>query len=200
MMGKREEMDALERLISNCRRCPLHASRRRAVPGEGNLEARVMLVGEAPGEREDEEGRPFVGQAGRLLNEVLSGLGVDRGEIYITNVVKCRPPNNRDPEDAEVEACRPYLERQIQIVAPRVVVALGRHSARLLLGYGGVRFRGIMQVRGRTYRVRISGVDVEVVPTIHPAAALYNPRNRPMLVEDLRRALGRRDADITGFL
>ena len=199
-MGKKEEMDALSEIIQACKKCPLHASRRRAVPGEGNLNAEVMLVGEAPGEREDEVGRPFVGQAGRLLEDALRELGVGRGEVYITNVVKCRPPGNRDPEDSEVEACKPYLERQIQIVAPRVVVALGRHSARLLLGYGGVKFKGIMQVRCKAYRVKVAGVEVEVVPTIHPAAALYNPRNRPLLVEDLRKAFGKRGPDLTEFL
>jgi DNA polymerase len=148
-----------------------------------------MLIGEAPGEVEDETGRPFVGAAGKLLNSLLQDIGVDRSSLYITNVVKCRPPNNRDPTDEEINACRPYLIRQIAVVRPRRIVTLGRHSTRVILGLGGLRVSEISRVRGRVFRVTIAGVEVEVYPTYHPAAALYNPSIKGVLKEDLARAI-----------
>lgn len=117
--------DELVNLMLNCTRCKLYTSRRRVVPGEGPLNARIMIIGEAPGEREDEEGRPFVGAAGQLLTKLLNTVGIRREEVYITNVVKCRPPNNRDPEPDEIEACRPYLVTQILMIRPQIIICLG---------------------------------------------------------------------------
>lgn len=184
-----ESYEELVKEILTCTKCRLHKTRRRAVPGEGKLGAKLMIIGEAPGEREDEEGRPFVGQAGQLLNKLLVSVGISREDAYITNVVKCRPPNNRDPERDEVEACRPYLLAQINMVRPRVILCLGRHSARELLkmaGYPEGKVSSIGSVRGRAYRVKIGNVEATVVPTYHPASALYNPRNRAIIEEDLR--------------
>jgi DNA polymerase len=143
-----------------------------------------MIVGEAPGRVEDEEGRPFVGAAGQLLNKLLSIAGLSRDTVYITNLVKCRPPDNRDPLPDEVEACLPYLRAQLFMVKPRVVVTLGRHSTREVLAMGGYRARGIGEVRGRAYRVRVGELETTVLPTYHPAAALYNPGLRGALEED----------------
>jgi len=162
-------------------------TRKHAVPGEGPLNARVMLIGEAPGRVEDEEGRPFVGAAGRLLNELLSMAGLSRGEVYITNLVKCRPPNNRDPMPDEVESCRQYLVSQILIIKPRILVTLGRHSTREILSMSGRKVDNVGSVRGRVHRVRISDLEVVVLPTYHPAAALYNPRLRRIIEEDFAR-------------
>ena len=180
----------LVNLMLNCTRCKLHTSRRRVVPGEGPLNARVMIIGEAPGEREDEEGRPFVGAAGQLLNKLLSSVGIRREEVYITNVVKCRPPNNRDPEPDEIEACRPYLVTQILMIRPQVIICLGRHSAREVLtmaGYPEKSVSNISSIRGRVFNARIGDLNVKVLPTYHPAAALYNPRLRGVIEEDLRK-------------
>ncbi|KUO88054.1 MAG: type-4 uracil-DNA glycosylase [Caldivirga sp.] len=183
------ELRRISEEVEACSKCPLHLTRRRAVPGEGNPNAEVMLIGEAPGEVEDETGRPFVGAAGKLLNSLLQDIGVDRSSLYITNVVKCRPPNNRDPTDEEINACKPYLIRQIAVVRPRRIVTLGRHSTRVILGLGGLRVSEISRVRGRVFRVTIAGVEVEVYPTYHPAAALYNPSLKGVLKEDLARAI-----------
>lgn len=183
------ELRRISEEVEACSKCPLHLTRRRAVPGEGNPNAEVMLIGEAPGEVEDETGRPFVGAAGKLLNSLLQDIGVDRSSLYITNVVKCRPPNNRDPTDEEINACKPYLIRQIAVVRPRRIVTLGRHSTKVILGLGGLRVSEISRVRGKVFRVAIAGVEVEVYPTYHPAAALYNPSIKGVLKEDLARAI-----------
>jgi len=173
--------------IAECRRCRLHESRTRPVPGEGDPCSRVVFVGEAPGRREDLQGRPFVGAAGRLLNRLLEENGMSREEVYITNIVKCRPPGNRDPRDDEVEACIIYLDEQLAAIKPRLVVMLGRHSARhLLRRYLGVRADGIMAIRGRVYRGRAPWGETIFFPTLHPAAALYNPKLRALLERDFR--------------
>ncbi len=173
--------------IKGCRKCPLHETRTNPVPGEGSLDAEIMFVGEAPGRREDETGRPFVGAAGRLLTELLEMIGLRREEVFITNVVKCRPPNNRDPRDEEIRACSPYLIRQIQLIRPRVIVALGRHSARFLFGEAGLRWGSMSSMHGKSYDAVVAGVPVKLMATYHPAAALYNPRLRGVLEEDFRR-------------
>ena len=174
--------------VSNCRKCPLYLGRKKAVPGEGNPRAEVMLIGEAPGRTEDETGRPFVGAAGKLLNELLHELGIDRSSLYITNVVKCRPPNNRDPSEEEINACKPYLIRQIAAIRPRKIITLGKHSTRVILGFNGLSISELTKVRGKVFKVNIAGVNVDVYPTYHPAAALYNPSMRNLIKEDLAKA------------
>lgn len=179
----------LERIaeeVRRCTRCPLQAYRTRAVPGEGNPCTNVMLVGEAPGFNEDLQGKPFVGAAGNLLNELLKVAGLSRQEVFITNVVKCRPPGNRDPEDSEIAACEPYLIAQLKAIEPKIIVSLGRHSTRLFFRLAGLDFSSIMQVRGEVRRVAFNGSEYLLLPTLHPAAALYNPRLRGLVEEDFR--------------
>jgi DNA polymerase len=183
-------LEELNREIVNCTRCPLHKYRTHAVPGEGSMRLGVMLVGEAPGADEDRTGRPFVGAAGRLLTEALARLGVSRDDVYITNVVKCRPPNNRTPTREEVEACLPYLLRQIELLRPRRIVALGLTSAKTLLSLVGKRVEKIGDVRGRCFRGRVAGVEVEICVTYHPAAVLRNPRLKEEFMGDLATFLG----------
>ena len=187
-MDASAEFEELRREVESCVKCPLHKSRKRPVLGEGNLNAEVMVIGEAPGAVEDEEGRPFVGPAGRLLTALLNEIGVKREELYITNVVKCRPPNNRDPEESEIEACLPYLIRQIKLIRPRKIVALGIHSTRTILRFSGIKVDELSRFRGRVFRVSINGVEAEVYPTYHPAAALYNPKLRGIIKNDLENA------------
>ena len=201
-MGSAEERyRELVKRISVCDRCPLHRSRRNPVPGEGPLDAAVMVVGEAPGRTEDEQGRPFVGAAGSLLTKLLAEAGLDRSRVYITNVVKCRPPGNRDPTDEEIEACLPYLLEQIKIVRPRVIIALGRHAGRTLFGLAGLRWEGMAKHHGRVYDVVVAGVRVKLVVTYHPAAALYKPPLRDTLLEDFRTVVARvvREAEGRGL-
>jgi len=184
------DLEELNREILSCARCPLHKYRRNAVPGEGSMTLGIMLVGEAPGASEDEAGRPFVGAAGQLLTEALARLGVSRGDVYITNVVKCRPPNNRTPTQEEVETCLPYLLRQIALLKPRRIVALGLVSARTLLSLMGKRVERISDVRGRCFRGLVAGVEVEVCVAYHPAAVLRNPKLRDVFVRDAAAFIG----------
>jgi len=172
---------ALERIadeVRRCTRCPLAARRTRAVPGEGNVVSDVLLVGEGPGAREDATGRPFVGPAGQLLDELLRSIGWLREDVFITNVVKCRPPGNRDPDPAEAAACAEYLERQERALEPAVVVTLGRHSLHRYLP--GAR---IGAVHGQ---LRRSGSGQHVFPMYHPAAALHQASLRETLFRDVR--------------
>lgn len=179
------DLQELHEQIRNCTKCPLHRHRKNAVPGEGSMKLGVMLVGEAPGAVEDEQGRPFVGSAGQLLTKSLSQLGVRREDVFITNVVKCRPPENRTPREDEVEACMPYLLKQIEILKPRRVVALGLVSAGALLRHMGRGVERLSDVRGRCFKGRVAGVELEVCVTYHPAAVLRNPKLRGEFQSDL---------------
>ncbi len=174
-------LDEVAQAVRRCTRCPLHAHRTHAVPGEGPDRARVMLIGEAPGYYEDRSGRPFVGAAGRFLNHLLELAGLAREQVFITNIVKCRPPRNRDPRPEEIKACQVYLQAQLRLIDPRVIVTLGRFA----MGYFLPEAR-ISWVHGRPYRVQHRWV----VPMYHPAAGLYREALRPVLEEDFRN-LGR---------
>ncbi len=184
--------DAVERYkrlvesIKNCTKCPLHLSRKNSVPGEGPLNADIMVVGEAPGRSEDEQGRPFVGAAGKLLDRLLKEAGLERGKVYITNVVKCRPPNNRDPKPEEITACLPYLLEQVRLVKPKVIIAVGRIAGSTLYKAAGLKWGGVRRERGKAVKARLAGIDVVIVSTYHPAAALYNPQLKEDLESDFK--------------
>jgi DNA polymerase len=186
MPATTEQLLGLHDRVRGCVACPLHVRRTQAVPGYGPVTARIMAVGEAPGETEDREGKPFVGAAGQLLTRLLEGVGLNRRDIYITNIVKCRPPGNRDPEQPEVEACAHYLDEQIELLRPEVILVLGRHAlGRLLPGEGSItRLHGRRIVRG----------DRVYVPLYHPAAALYNNSLLATLEQDMRTVRGILDA------
>lgn len=188
-MSDADEWKKLIEEIANCRKCELHKYRKNPVPGEGNTQLGVMLIGEAPGKNEDEQGRPFVGAAGQFLNELLKEARLRREDVYITNVVKCRPPNNRDPSDEEIEACLPFLRKQIRLVKPKVIIALGRHAGRTLFRLAERSWINMKYHHGKVYRVRVEDVEVVLVPTYHPAAALYNPQLKEELVKDFRESV-----------
>lgn len=172
------DWDALEAGIRDCRACALCERRKQAVPGVGDRQARWMLVGEGPGAEEDQRGEPFVGQAGRLLDNMLAAIGLKRAEdVYIANAVKCRPPHNRTPERVEIAACQPFLERQIALVQPRLLIALGRPAAQALLD----REIAISAARGK----RFERAGIPVVVTYHPAYLLRNPQDKAKAWEDL---------------
>ncbi|HDI31964.1 MAG TPA: uracil-DNA glycosylase [Thermofilum sp.] len=183
----REKIKEIANEIISCTKCPLYASRRNAVPGEGDPCSGVMMIGEAPGVYEDEQGKPFVGAAGKLLTTLLQSIGLSRDEIYITNLVKCRPPGNRDPKDSEIKACSPYLKKQVAVIRPYLIVTLGRHSTRYFFNISGRSFNSIMKVRGKFYSLSFNDVTFTLLPTLHPAAALYNPSLRRILEEDFKR-------------
>ena len=173
-----DELLELHGRIRACTACPLHATRTQAVPGYGPVTARIMAVGEAPGETEDREGKPFVGAAGQLLTRLLQEVGLDRRDIYITNTLKCRPPGNRDPEQSEVDACSHFLDEQIAMLRPDVILVLGRHAlGRLLPGAGTIT---------RLHGQRVHRRQRVYVPLYHPAAALYNANLLQTLQQDMR--------------
>jgi DNA polymerase len=187
MMPKKELMDELIAEIENCRRCRLWRHAKNPVPGEGSLDTPLVFIGEAPGYWEDIKGRPFVGRAGKLLDELLSNIGLKRDGVYIANVVKHRPLGNRDPRQDEIEACTPYLDRQIQIIKPKIIATLGRHSTRYILFKVNVKVSGITEARGRIYKARLLDLPIKIVPTFHPAAVLYNPDYKSALEGDFKR-------------
>ena len=176
-------LEDLRREVETCGRCVLHETRTKSVFGEGDPGAELMFVGEAPGYHEDQQGRPFVGAAGKLLEELLASIGLTRQQVYIANVLKSRPPNNRDPRPEEIEACQPYLWRQIELIRPKVICTLGNFSTKLLSGDQ----TGITRVHGRPRQLNISGVDLYLYPIFHPAAALYTPAMLATLREDIAR-------------
>ena len=177
------DMPALIADIAQCTACTLCRTRRNTVPGVGDVRAQWMFVGEAPGADEDAQGEPFVGMAGQLLDNMLAALGLDRAEnVYIANVLKCRPPNNRDPEPLEAEACGAYLDRQIELIAPRLIVALGRSAACRLLGVD----TPVGGLRNRVHRYR----GTPLVVTYHPAYLLRTPADKAKVWEDLLFARG----------
>lgn len=182
LSGAEDALSVIHAHILACTACALHRRRTQAVPGTGPASARIMAVGEGPGETEDRLGQPFVGAAGNVLTRLLGSIGLRREDIYITNVVKCRPPGNRDPEPGEVEACSHYLDAQIEIIQPAVILVLGRHAlGRLLPGAGGIsQIHGHRLVRG----------DRLFVPLYHPAAALYNGGLMRTLEQDMLRVRG----------
>lgn len=170
------ELTELYKEIQVCQKCILSQGRNHTVPGEGPEDAHIMFIGEGPGFHEDRQGRPFVGAAGNYLNELLGRIGLKREDVYITNIVKCRPPGNRAPQPEEIQACRPYLDKQIDLIRPRLVVTLGRFSMQRYFPNAS-----ISRIHGQPKRVG----SVIYYPMFHPAAALHQPRWRPLVEEDI---------------
>ncbi len=185
--NRQQTLESIHTQIWTCTRCPLHIGRTHAVPGDGPADATLMFVGEAPGFHEDQQGIPFVGAAGKFLNELLEKAGIDRNIVYITNVIKCRPPGNRDPQIEEVAVCTPYLDQQIEIINPQVIITLGRHSMnrafpdeKISVVHGQPR-----KVNGRVY-----------FPMYHPAAALHQPSLRSTVEADFARLRALLDGEL----
>jgi DNA polymerase len=174
-------LDTLQDFIGDCRRCSLHRGRKQLVFGAGSPTARLMFIGEGPGRDEDMVGKPFVGEAGRLLNKIIAAMGLRREEVYIGNVVKCRPPKNREPEGNEIDSCLPFLKQQIQIVRPEVICLLGRIAGRALLGEGFV----ITKARGKWHSFR----GIPLMPTYHPAYLLRNVSAKRVVWEDVQEIM-----------
>ncbi len=186
------EGDSLEKIaaeVKKCRKCQIGYTRTQGVPGEGNPHARLMFIGEAPGADEDVQGRPFVGRAGQLLTKMIAAMGLKREDVFITNVIKSRPPDNRDPKEEEINNCWPYLKRQLELIRPEVIVALGSHATRTLLKTD----RGIGQLRGRFHEFRFSEdcPPAKLMPTYHPAYLLrnYTPEARKKVWDDLQKVM-----------
>lgn len=180
MAEKQAELDRVKQAILDNAICPeLAATATNLVMGDGNINAEIVFIGEAPGKNEDEQGLPFVGAAGKFLNEMLAQAGMARADVYITNIVKYRPPNNRDPLPEEKAAFWPYLLKQLQIIQPKVVITLGRHSMEYFLPD-----MKISQIHGQPKRIRFGNDNLIIIPLYHPAAALYNGGMRQTLIDD----------------
>jgi uracil-DNA glycosylase len=183
MTENTQALNQIAEQIKICQLCALCQKRTQAVPGYGSSKAQVMFIGEGPGKDEDLQGKPFVGAAGKFLTKLIESIGLSREDVFITNVVKCRPPNNRDPLDGEVKTCWRYLEAQIAIIKPKLIVTLGRHS--LARFVEGLR---ISEVHGQAKRVKGVFSEKQVIfPMYHPAAALYNPNLRQTLLADMAK-------------
>lgn len=181
-----ETLESLAGRIHACKLCPLSTLRTHAVPGEGNPHADILFVGEGPGQKEDETGRPFVGAAGKFLEEMLASINLTRGDVFIANVVKCRPPGNRDPEDTEIETCcNTYLQFQVALINPKLIVTLGRHSMKWFLK----QELPISRIHGQLKSVtnNKTGKTHYIFPLYHPAAALYNGSQRAVHMEDFKK-------------
>ena len=177
----------IENKIRMCKRCELWKFKKNYVPGEGNPNANIVFIGEAPGSEEDKQGRPFVGSAGKYLTQVMEKFGIKREDVYITNVLKCRPPNNRDPTPTEIEACKPYLIEQLEVIKPSVIVCLGRFSASVVFSLFGLKFSSISKVRGEVFEVRRWNKNVKVIALYHPAAVLYRPQLKEIFEKDFKK-------------
>jgi len=186
---KKQRLTLVAQQVAQCTRCSLHQTRTKAVPGEGNSDARIVFVGESPGQSEDEQGRPFVGRAGQLLTKIIEAMGLKRDEVFISNILKSRPPGNRDPQSAEIVACIGYLQEQLEIIEPEVIVALGAHAARTLLDSPA----SIGQLRGKVHAYQSSPLmdSVKLVATYHPAYLLrnYTTESRMRVWKDMQLVL-----------
>ena len=184
-----KQLEKINEEVGRCRECGLGSLRTNAVPGEGNPNARIMFVGEGPGADEDAQGRPFVGRAGQLLDKVITAMGLKRSDVFIGNILKCRPPENRDPRADEIINCLPYLQRQIEIINPEIIVALGAHAARTLLN----STKSIGQLRGQfhEYCAGLGRPSIKLMATYHTAYLLrnYSQENRKRVWEDMQKVL-----------
>ena len=178
---KTAALKALREEIGDCQRCRLSKGRTNIVFGDGNIDAEVMFIGEGPGREEDLQAKPFVGDAGQLLTRLIEKMGFKRGDVYIANIVKCRPPSNRDPEEDERDSCIPFIKRQIEIISPKVIVSLGKISAQTLTGLK----IPISKLRGRFFQY----CDIPLMPTFHPAYLLRNPKDKWLVWEDVQKVL-----------
>ena len=180
---RRDDLVALYKAARDCTRCPLAEGRTQVVFGNGNADAGLMFVGEAPGFHEDQQGLPFVGRAGQLLDELLRDIGLDRESVWVCNVLKCRPPGNRDPQPDEIESCKPYLWKQVELIEPKVICTLGNFATKLLTRSS----RGITQLAGKPQEAEVGGRRLVLYPLFHPAAALRTPATKERLREDFAR-------------
>jgi len=184
MKEKEEKMKILSKEIENCRKCALFKTRNNVVVGEGNLNAKIMFIGEAPGFNEDMQGKPFVGKAGRVLNELLKHINLKRENVYITSLLKCRPPNNRKPLPQEIKYCSEFLNKQISLINPEIICPLGSYAMNFIFKKYGLDSKKISEVHGRVFRIPTLNGILKIIPLFHPAFAVYYPDKKTILMKD----------------
>jgi DNA polymerase len=185
-MRRDEEMELVAQSVKACTRCQLWQTRTNPVVGTGSLSARILFVGEAPGYYEDVKGEPFVGKAGKVLDELLESIGLKRSDVYIANVLKCRPPENRNPLTEEIQACTPYLDAQLEVIDPEVIATLGNFSLAYIFDKFGLKPEKISKIHGKVFTVSTIGGIKKIVPLYHPAVAVYNPEMKEVLIDDFK--------------
>ncbi|MEM3407194.1 MAG: type-4 uracil-DNA glycosylase [Nitrososphaerota archaeon] len=185
MSNKSIIIEEISKEIRKCKKCRLHLSRKNPVPGEGNINSSILIIGEAPGYFEDIQGKPFVGQAGKILDELLSIANLNREKVFITNIVKCRPPENRVPKDDEIDSCKDYLEKQIEIINPKIIITLGNVSTQYIFNKYGLEFKSMSRIHGKIFD--IIEYKIKVISLYHPAAALYNPKIEKIMKNDWKK-------------
>lgn len=181
-------IDELKKAVHKCTKCDLHKTKTKYVFGEGNRKANIMFIGEAPGANEDKQGRPFVGRAGKIFDDLLKSIELNRESIYICNILKCRPPANRDPQVNEVEACTPYLRAQIDLIAPKVICPMGNHATKFIMAMFPLKdkINGISRLHGQIFKVTDLYGTTEIIPLYHPAVGTYNEDMKGLLMQDMK--------------
>ena len=183
-MTKEERYKHLLQQVDECRKCELGSLRTNTVPGEGSLNAKIMFIGEAPGFNEDQKGRPFVGRAGKILDELLEHIHLKREDVYIANILKCRPPNNRNPNSEEIKKCTEYLEKQLEIIEPDIIIPLGNFSYQYIFKKYDLPIEKISQNHGMIHKIQTLEKQLLIMPMYHPAVATYNPLKKEVLIKD----------------
>ena len=181
-MDKETEMKKLEQGVNDCKLCSLYETRNNPVIGEGSLDVKILFIGEGPGYWEDMKGRPFVGRSGKVLDELLESIGLKREDVYIANIVKCRPPENRNPMTEEIKACTPFLDLQIEIIQPKIIATLGNFATSFIFEKFGLEKKSISTVHGKVFDMG----SVKIIPLFHPAVAVYNSNRKGELMEDFK--------------
>lgn len=185
-MSKKQEMKNIADLVKNCKKCDLWKTRTKPVIGEGSEDANIIFIGEAPGYNEDRQGLPFVGKAGGILDQSLDSIGLQRQDVYIANILKCRPPKNRNPLKSEVDICTGYLNKQIELIQPEVIIPLGNFATSYIFEKFGLKYDKISNVHGRIFQVSTIFGNIKIIPMYHPAVATYNPNTKDILIEDFK--------------
>jgi DNA polymerase len=176
----------IKNLVNKCQKCDLHKTKINYVFGEGNEEAKIVFIGEAPGANEDKQGRPFVGRAGGILDELLASIDLSRGDIFICNILKCRPPQNRNPTPNEINLCTQYLDAQINVLNPKVICTLGNFATQYMMKKYGLPVEGISKLHGKIFNVTTINENIKLIPLYHPAVATYNPETKATLIKDMK--------------
>jgi len=185
-MPKKKDLEEIRKLVENCKNCNLYKTRNKTVFGEGSLNARIMLIGEAPGHNEDIQGRPFVGKAGKILDDLLDSIDLKRSNVYITNILICRPPKNRNPLKKEINRCIKYLDLQINIIQPNILVPMGNFSTSYILNKFDLKVDKISNIHGKIYKIHNKLHNIKIIPLYHPAFAIYNKNIKNTLFTDFK--------------
>ena len=185
-MSKDNNIKIIKNSVNKCKKCNLFKSRKNAVFGEGSFNTKIILIGEAPGSNEDIQGIPFVGRAGKILDELLKSINLERKEIFITNIIKCRPPKNRNPLKSEIKKCKNFLNKQIKIIDPEIIVPLGNFATQFIFEKYKIKIEKIGIVHGKKFEIKTNDKKIIIIPVYHPAVSTYNPKTKETLLKDFQ--------------